>query len=57
MNLIPHPHMYFFGAAVLAFLYLNSQGSAAAQSVPVLSYPFNLGYNLANGTFGVSTPV
>ena len=52
-----HKHLLFFGVAAVAFFYLNSGTSTTAQKVPLVSSLYNLGYNLAGGSFSLSTPV
>lgn len=53
-------HLIFAGAAAAAFAYFYfvTKTGAAAQSIPVLSYPYNLGHNFGAGNgFSFSAPV
>jgi len=52
-------HHMAIGAAVLtfAYFYFVAKTSAGAQSIPVVNYPFNLGYNFGkSGTFSTTAP-
>jgi hypothetical protein len=52
-----HKIMALAAAATFAYFYFVAKGKAAAQSVPGLSLPYNLGYNFAAaGTFSTSAP-
>jgi hypothetical protein len=50
-------YLAFGIAAVAAYYYFSTKTSTTAQAVPLVSSLYNLGYNLAAGTFSFTSPV
>lgn len=56
--MLSHKHIAFLAGAAIAYWYLASKTSAQAQTVPLISSVYNIGYNFASsGSFSPSSPV